>query len=97
MCRVIMDYVTGKGFEPNNGTQACGYQRSSMLLLSVYGRKVGFAALRGPVTLSRGAALGRFMIRFRTALRESPFGRPIRCFRTTQGAAPACQLPAGSR
>jgi hypothetical protein len=36
MCRVIVDYVTGRGFERNSGTQAysslVGYQRDTMLL-----------------------------------------------------------------
>jgi hypothetical protein len=36
MCRVIVDYVTGRGFEGNSGTQAYsslgGYQRKPMLL-----------------------------------------------------------------
>ena len=36
MCRVIMDYVTGRGLERNSGTQAYsslgGYKRDTMLL-----------------------------------------------------------------
>lgn len=108
MCRVFMDFVTGRGLERNSGTQAYsslqGYQRYSMLLLSFYWRKVGFAALRGQPRdrvhfAAQGASLGRFLTCCRTVRREMPEGPSISCFQTTHGEGrPArSQLPAGSR